>query len=469
MIPARIVVAGAGVTGLSLAFTLQLEMARRGAAADITVIEAAREAGGHARTIADRGWLVEAGPNGFLDREPETMDLIREVGLEAHLVEANPAARRRFVVVNGGLCQVPESPPALIKSRALSWNSKLRLLREPFAAPPPDGVDETVFAFAERRLGREAAETLVDTAVSGISAGDSRLLSVRSQFPILPEWERRHGSLLRAVLAQRKTKRPRARLLSFDQGLGTLTRALAARLGERVRTGSGIATVAPHDGGWRVGLDDGGTIAADHVVFATPAHRTASIVRGLDADLAEGLAAIPYSGLAVVTLGYAADALGDTLDGYGYLVTRAEGLATLGVLWESSIFPGRAAGGGRLLRVFMGGARRPDVPGLDEDALLALARHELADVMGITSRPEYERVIRWPSAIAQYTVGHDQRVAAIRERLARHPGLAICGTAVDGVSFNHAIAAARRTARRLAGDILADQQALAAQDSGYPS
>lgn len=446
----RVIVAGGGIAGLTLAFTLEAEAARLGVAADVLVIEAGHEAGGHARTVGDEGWLVETGPNGFLDREPETMGLVEELGLTPDLVEANPAARRRFVLRRGALCQVPGSPPAVFSSSAISWRGKLRLLGEPWAPAPPPHADETVFEFAERRLGREVAEALVDTAVSGISAGDSTALSVRSQFPILVEWEREHGSLFRAMLARRKTATGRARLLSFHGGQGTLTRALADRLGSRVITGRAITRVARHTGAWQVHMAGGPPMVADHVVFTTPAHRTSAAVRELDRELADELASIPYSGLAAVALGYAAASLPRPLNGYGYLVARAERLATIGVLWESSIFPGRAPDGAALLRVFVGGALRPDVAGLDESALTALARSELVKVMGIADRPIRHHVFRWPSAIAQYTVGHDQRVRAIRARLAEHPGLDVCGTACDGVSFNQAIAAARRTARTLA-------------------
>ena len=459
MTPARVVVAGGGVTGLTLAFTLQEEAARLHAAVDVTVIEAATEAGGHAHTVVDGDWVIEAGPNGFLDREPETMALVKELGLDAHLVAANPAARRRFVLRRGQLCQVPESPQALLASNAISWRGKLRLLREPWAQGPPAGSDETVFDFAERRLGREAAETFVDPAVSGISAGDSKSLSVRSQFPILKEWEEEHGSLLRAMFAQRRkaSRAPggvpakgRARLLSFDRGLGTLTGTLTSRLRNRMTIGNPISDVDRHAGAWRVHLADGTTTPADHVVFTTPAHRTSQMLRALDRELSAHLAAIPYSGLAVVALAYSAASLPRPLDGYGYLVTRAERLATLGVLWESSIFPGRAPDDAVLLRVFLGGALRPDVLDLDEEALMAVARTELATVMGITARPIHHRVFRWPSAIAQYTVGHEERVREMRARLALHAGLHVCGTATDGVSFNHAIASARRSARALA-------------------
>ena len=185
MTGARVVVAGGGITGLAAAFTLRQEAARHGRAIELTVLDAADEPGGHARTIVDDGFIVERGPNGFLDRGAETMALIAELNLGDRVVEANVESKRRFILNGGALRQVPESPPALLTSDAIGWRGKLRLLREPWAAPPPQNEDETIFAFAERRLGREAAETFVDTAVAGISAGDSRLLSVRSQFPVL--------------------------------------------------------------------------------------------------------------------------------------------------------------------------------------------------------------------------------------------------------------------------------------------
>ena len=446
----RVIVAGGGITGLTLAFTLEAEAARLGAPVNVVVLESGPEAGGHARTIDDGEWRIETGPNGFLDREPETMALVEELGLTPDLVEANPAARRRFIYRHGVLSQVPDSLPALLTSTAISWKAKLRLLREPWAASAPPHADETVFEFAERRLGREVAEAFVDTAIAGISAGDSRALSMRSQFPVIVEWEREHGSLFRAMLARRKSATGRARLVSFARGLGTLTRTLAARMAPRILTGRAITSLSRDAGLWHVSVADGAMIAADRVIFTTPAHRTADIVRVLDRDLAGELASIPYAGLVVVALRYATASLPRPLDGYGCLVARSEQLATMGVLWESSIFSGRAPQGTVLLRMFLGGARRPEVVGLDDTALTALVRSELLRIMGIADRPVRHDIVRWPAAIAQYTVGQQDRVRAIGERLAVHPGLDLCGTACDGVSFNQAIAAARRTARSIA-------------------
>jgi oxygen-dependent protoporphyrinogen oxidase len=445
----RVLVVGGGITGLSAAFTLQEEARRRGLPLDLRLLEAGGEPGGHAHTIEEDGFLVEAGPNGFLAREPETLALVEELGLGPRLVEALPEAKRRFIVRGGRLRRVPESPPTFVTSDALSLRGKLRLAGELFAPGPPEGVDETVFEFARRRIGAEAAEMLVDAAVSGISAGDSRALSVAAQFPLMVEMEREHGGLIRAMFARRKTGPGGSRLLSFDRGLRTLTATIADRLGTAVCTGTAARSIDQRAGGWRVETDRG-VLDADELVLALAARTTAPLVAPLDWCLADALGQIPYSGVSVVALAYRNEDIGRGLDGYGYLVTRPEKLATLGVVWESSLFPGRAPEGMALLRVFLGGARQPGLVGESEQGAEAIAREELQRVMGIVAEPERRWVFRWPHAIAQYTVGHLERLAAIRDRAGRHRGLTLCGTSYDGVSFNHAIVSGRRAARRVA-------------------
>lgn len=443
---ARVVVAGGGISGLVAGFTLQQEAERRQLPLDVMVLEAEGEAGGHARTIEDDGWIVERGPNGFVNSADDTRALIRDLNLESHIVEANPHARRRFILRDRALRLVPSSPPALITSDAIGWKAKLRLLGEPWAKPAPAGKDESVFEFAERRLGAEAASTLVDTAVAGISAGDSRALSLRSQFPVLKEWETAHGSLLKAVLARRKTGGSPPRLVSFDCGMKTLTTALAGRLDGAVRIRTAINRVEKAGSAWHLYLNNDRIVAADRLVMALPAHAAKFVSSTFDRELSLALAAIPYAPITVVALGYRRSDIARALDGYGYLVTRGEDLATLGVLWESSIFPGRAPNDAVLLRVMLGGARRPDIRDLDDASVASLAANEAAKVLGISGQPLRQWTFRWPAAIAQYNVGHDQRTAAIRRLLAAHRGLHICGTAYDGVSFNDAIASARRTA-----------------------
>lgn len=451
----RVAIVGAGITGLAAAFTLADEAARTGLKIDITLLEAATVAGGHARTVAEGGFLVESGPNGFLDREPETLALIESLGLTGRLVESKPAAKRRFVVRGGRLHQAPDSPWTLLASGSLSPFGKVRLLLEPFAPAAPAGVEETVFDFASRRIGHEAADMLVDAAVAGISAGDSRALSARAQFPLMVEMEREHGGLIRAMVARRRRGIKAPRLLSFDGGLGVLTCALVERLGPRLRTGRAVSAIDRSPGAFRLKVRDGDDVEADQVLLALPASAASHLVEGIDPELSGNLRGIAYSGIAVVAMAFAVSDLPASLDGYGYLVTRDEKLATLGVVWESCLFPGRAPEGHVLVRAFMGGARRPEVLQAGDAILLARAHAELAPLMGVFAEPSRHWVFRWPNAIAQYTVGHLDRVARIRERLTTYPGLAVGGSSYDGCSFNQAIvsgrAQAREVLRRLSG------------------
>jgi oxygen-dependent protoporphyrinogen oxidase len=214
--------------------------------------------------------------------------------------------------------------------------------------------------------------------------------------------------------------------------------------------------------GWRLGLADGQIVDADVVVLATPAPAAAALVRDLDGDLARALAGIEYAGLTVVALGYREADVRRRLDGYGYLATRGEGLATLGVVWESTLFAGRAPAGHVLLRAMLGGARRPDAVALGDDAIAALAQAELAPVVGVTARPVHVVTQRWPAAIAQYTVGHEPRRRAIQILVDRHPGLFAGGTAFDGVAFNDAVRSGRQIARQVAGQLWPDAAAAVA-------
>jgi oxygen-dependent protoporphyrinogen oxidase len=461
----RVVVVGAGISGLSAAFTLQEAAHRRRAPLDLTVLEGAPEAGGHARTRLVDGFLVEAGPNGFLDKSPEARVLVDSLGLAARLVEARSEARKRFVLRHGRLCPVPDSPASLLTSPVLSLPGRLRLLCEPFVGSTSRD-NETVYDFARRRIGAEAAEALVDTAVAGISAGDSHQLSVAAQFPLMLAMERDHGSLVRAMFARRRSGIGPPRLVAFDAGMRTLTGELASRLGDSVRLSTRVQAIGRVGGEWRVQVEGRDAIRADHVLVAAPARTAAPMLHAFDASLSAALDAIPYAGLAVVSLGYRTADVARLLDGYGYLVARSEGLTTLGVLWESSIFPARAPEHAVLLRVMLGGSRRPEVVEWTDSERARVARSELASVMGITAEPVHQSVTTWPQAIAQYTVGHLERRAAIASHVERHPGLAVCGTAYDGVSFTDAIASGVRAGERLAEAAWTDSRVLASNTAG---
>jgi len=238
----RIVVAGAGVTGLSIAHAIR----QRDPRADVVVIEGNNQPGGNVKTEIVDGYLCEWGADGFLDNAPDTLRLVQEIGLQDRLLPSRDSARRRFIYSKGVLHEVPGSPLAFLRSGLLSPAGRARIAWEPFARRRPVG-DETIHDFAARRIGGQAASVMIDSMVSGIFAGDARALSLRACFPKMWQMETDHGGLFRALIATRKRRRkedaigaPGGRLTSFVGGMAELINALAATLGSAVRVSSPV-------------------------------------------------------------------------------------------------------------------------------------------------------------------------------------------------------------------------------------
>jgi oxygen-dependent protoporphyrinogen oxidase len=322
--------------------------------------------------------------------------------------------------------------------------------------------DETIQAFATRRFGREVAASLVDPVVSGIYAGDAARLSMRAAFPAIWELERSHGSLVRGMFAKRRqranaepSQRRPGRLVSFADGLETLPEALARALGDRVRTRQEVIGIEPVTAGdsraarWRISVRAGDVLEADQIVIAGHPSRAAPLAAPFDPELSALLESIPSAPVAVVALGYPRAAVGHPLDGFGFLVPRSEGLRTLGVLWESRIFPFRAPSGYVLLRAILGGAHDPAIVTLEDRELVATVTGELQPPLAVSAPPAFSYVVRHRTGIPQCTLGHAERMTRLDDALGRWRGLHLTGWGYRGVSINQGIAEATRLAARL--------------------
>jgi oxygen-dependent protoporphyrinogen oxidase len=443
----RAIVIGGGPSGLVLGRELMARAERNGGL-DVTVYEARTRPGGKAWTEREAGYTIERGPEGFLDSAPATLDLVASLGLADRLLPADPAAAKRFLWARGALRAVPSNPAAFLRSGILTLKGRLAVLGEPFRSPGGD-ADESVAAFARRRLGAEAARTLVGAMVRGVYAGDAELLSMPAAFPRLVELEREHGSLVRALIARRRGHRngggpagPAGRLTSFVGGMAELGTALAAALGPRFVAGRAAAAVARSDGGWRVEFADGSMETCDVVAIATEPWNAARLVAGVDREVGDLLAQIPAAPAVVVALGFSTGDLRRRLDGFGFLVPPHEPLRMLGCLWSSTTFADRAPPGRALLRVLLGGPADRSVLDLPDDRLVALVLRELDRTMGLIGSPELTRIIRWPAAIPQYTLGHGERLRRIAHRLRRLPGLHLLGNGYRGVALNDCVVSA---------------------------
>jgi oxygen-dependent protoporphyrinogen oxidase len=454
----RVVIVGGGISGLALAFRLE----QSHPSLEVVVLEESARLGGKIDTAERAGFRVEAGPNGFLDSKPATLDLCRELGLGPRLVAASEAAaRNRFLLLDGRLRALPSGPVSFLLSDVLSWPAKLSLLAERFRRSRPRGDDESIDAFARRRVGREVAETLADAFVTGIHAGDPKLLSARAAFPRLVALEQEHGSVLGGLAAARRQRRteaqaqgrsaaPRAgQMWSFREGLCLLVQTLCGRLRQAPQAGVRVTGIRREERTWRVEMADGRSWTADAVALTCPAYQQAALLRGLDADLAGEVGAIPYNRIAVVGLGYRAGDVPHPLDGFGYLSRQRERRDVLGVQWCSSIFPDRAPPGMVLLRALCGGWNRPDVVDWDDDRLVAAVSAELAQAMRFRAAPVFRHVVRWDRALPQYQLGHLRRVARVEALAGSHPGLFLGGNAYHGVALNDCVERAAVLARQI--------------------
>jgi protoporphyrinogen/coproporphyrinogen III oxidase len=440
----KIAVIGGGISGLSAAYRL------RRSGVEAVVLEAAPDVGGKIKSERTDGFLVEHGPNGFLDSRVAVVRLARDVGLGGRILHASDAAKDRFLFVDGHLKAVPSSPPAFLTSDILSVRGRLRVLWEYFVSARRDTRDESIFDFAARRIGPEAAERLVDAMVTGIFAGDSRQLSLPAAFPQMARLEREFGGLFKGMKALRKERSggpngPRGRLASFQGGLTDLVSACVNTMDSgAIHCGRPVSSVVANgDGRWRVLAQGGDALIVDGVVFTTPTPMTAQLVGDLSPSAATALEGITYAPAAVVALGYPESALDHPLDGFGFLVPSLEKRDILGVLWSSTLFADRAPDGQILLRTIVGGARRPELVGLDDEALVATVAAELSVAFGCDlMTPSFERIGRWPQGIPQYTMGHLDRVTKARAALSEQSGLFIAGNGVSGVSLADCAAAA---------------------------
>jgi oxygen-dependent protoporphyrinogen oxidase len=433
----QVAIVGGGISGLACAYRLfHLGV-------PVTLLEAEQRPGGLIDTVEQDGFLFETGPQSFQGIDA-VLDLVREIGLENHLCEANPRAPR-YVLRHGKLQKIPMSPQAILGSSLLGVGSRWRVATEALKRAKPPSEEESVAQFVRRKFGHEILEYLVAPFVSGVYAGDPEKLSLRAAFPTLDEWERTYGSVLRGASKARSSKgagQTAPPLCSFDRGMSSLPLTMSAKLGERVRLGARADTIARVDNsGYRIQFTQKGhaeSLDAQAVVIATPAYNAARLVEPFAAPLARMLSGIAYAGLAVIGSGYYADQVGG-LDGFGVLIPRSERIRTLGIVWNSSLFPGRGTEGRVTLASFVGGATDQEILEKTDEEILAVVQDENARVLKITGQPIVSRLWRHPKALPQYNLGHGHAVEAVRECQRAIPGLYFAGNYLEGPSIGKCV------------------------------
>jgi len=453
-----IVIIGGGISGLSTAYYL----ARGGVPS--TILESRPRLGGVIQTERVEGCTIEAGPDSFLSAKPAAFDLIRELGLADQVIGSNDRDRVTYVRKGGRLVPLPDGLMMMVPTRILpllttsllSWKTKFRMGMELLRAPRPKPGDESVAAFIQEHYGAEAVDYLAEPLLSGIYGGNPSQLSVASVLPRFVELANQYGSLTRGVLAAR-AKAGRARhtvplFRTLQGGLGQLVDAIVGAIGAQVDVRPCRAqTIQRAEAGFRIKLDDGNWLEADQVVVACEAHSGSALLGGVDGRLAELLGTVPYSSSMTVALGFDAADFARAPHGFGFLVPKKERRRLVACTWVGAKFPHRVPEGKIVARCFLGGMEDAGVLGESDEAVAALVTRELQDIAGFTARPRFTRISRWPRSMAQYTVGHPQRLAEIQSRTPARCGLHLVGNAYEGIGIPDCIRMGRQAAARILG------------------
>ena len=452
----QILIIGGGISGLSLLHYLKIKYYFV-PDVKILLLEENDILGGTIQSVRQGDCLFESGPNGFLNAKPRTLHLINELGLDQELISASEQANLRFVSIKNKLIPVPMKPQAFLKSNILGPFSKMRLFFEPFI---PKGKDpnETIAAFGQRRFGRKATERLLDSVVTGIFAGDIKKLILREAFPKIYEMEQTSGSILKAMVKNKKLSRKsghnanKEKLMSFRNGMSTITTALASKHRDHIRSGEHVLSVSVRDKRYFI-HSHREEYQADQVFLCTPAYASARLMEALDQNLFEQLNTIVYAPVAVVGLAFNRQNLNKFPEGFGYLIPSSQKNPVLGVLFENNIFPGRCGENKVLFRVMLGGSHFPNILEKSKEELINTAIREIHKHFPISAKPDDIFYTSWPKAIPQYDQTYVTAKAKIQSQLDKFKDLHLVANYLNGISFNDCIEnayAAAQTSRILA-------------------
>ena len=474
----RTAIIGAGIAGLSAAY--ELEQSRRaGAPVEYMLYESRARLGGSIASEVVNGAVIEGGPDSFITEKPAAAELCRELGLGDQLTPSNDADRKTYILVRNRLVPLPDGLMFLVPTKLVptaltplfSLKTKARMALELLHPPRPAGEDESVAALVKRHFGAEAVDRLADPLLSGIYGGDAAQLSARTVLPRLVEMETQYGSLTRGMLAAHQQMRakagagrpantaskpsaPRGIFTTLRGGLQQLVDALEARIDPAsVRRSTAVTALEKTAAGWRV-TANGAAGDFDAVIFASPAWAAGTLLEPVDRLLGNELHGIPYSSSITVNLVYDESRLGPLPEGFGFLVPVSEGRRMLACTFVHRKFLGRTPPGKAVLRAFLGGMKNEALLTEPDDKLVATVERELRQILGpkvmpAKAKPEFAQVARWQRAMAQYAVGHQERMARIRERAAALPGLKLAGNAYDGIGIPDCIRLGRQAAREL--------------------
>lgn len=457
----RVVIAGGGVTGLAAAYQLQKLSRKAGVETEIVLVEKDSFLGGKTQTEVVDGLVIEHGPDSYIGYKPWFNQVCKELGLPT--VGTNPKIRSTYILHKGHMEQLPVGMNIMIpteiwpflKTRLLTPWGKLRAGLEPFIPLKKSEEDESIGSFVGRRFGREVLDHVAGPLMGGIHGGDWENVSIKATFPMFPKMEREQGSLLLA--GQRsKANKPKgptgSAFLTVPTGLKSAVDAMVKACdGVQFKLGTTVSRLTPMAGGrYLVELSTGEQLEAGAVILATPAYVAADLVQPHLPDVAAELNEIPYGNSVVVAVAYNRDEVKHPLNASGFLVPHTEPMEVTAATWVSSKWPHSVPEGKVLFRCFLGRGYGKDWTKESDEAILTTVKDGLKKTMGLTAEPVLHRIFRWPRAMAQYRVGHLERIDRVDALMAKAPGLYLAGAAYRGVGLPDCVREGNQAAEKAA-------------------
>lgn len=452
----QVVIIGAGLTGLTMAFYLKR------AGINFRIIEKSGKTGGVIQTVSEQGFVYETGPNTGVVSHPEMTEIFEDLEGKCTLEIADPNAKRRLIWKNRMWHALPSGLMSAIGTPLFTWYDKFRILGEPFRAKGTD-PDEKLADLVKRRLGQSYLDYAVDPFISGIYAGDPTKLVTRYALPKLYQLENEYGSFIKGAIKKAKLskterdKKATKEVFSAKGGLGRLIEALTEAIGpENILLNVQETIVKPTESGFQIQATTEQQLIileTAHLVTTCGGYALAGLLPFLNAEEIAPFNELKYAAVTQVLLGFK-KWKGMSLKAFGGLVPGKEKKNILGVLFTSSFFEGRAPEGGALLSVFMGGTKRPDIIRMNDEEIESLLDRELPRMLGDKNlNPDMIRICRYPKAIPQYTESTGKRYEMIDKLQQKYPGLILAGNIRDGIGMADRVKQGRSIAEELIGSV----------------
>jgi len=439
----KVTILGAGISGLATAYWLQKD------GYDVYVIEQKGEAGGTMETFFQEKFLIDYGPNSGLETTPLIRKLADEIGIADEIIYANESSNKRYILKHDELHPLPTSPRAFLKTKLFSTKAKFRVIAEPFIGKSNDGYYQSIAQFVKRRLGQEFLDYAIDPFVSGVFAGDPEKLSVKSAFPKLYRLEEIYGGLVKGMIKGARERKKRAeqskqnaKMFSFKSGMQSFPKAIEQKMNNKIYFNCSVTNVKRNDFGWIIEYQkDNNTfdMNSDIVISTLPVDSAATVFYNLDKEFQKHSSEIYYPPVMVLYLGFKKKDIGQTLDGFGFLIPSKEKRSFLGAIWSSIIFPNRCDENMAAFTLFIGGARAPHLFEIEKEKLFNQVLHEFKSIMKIIADPIFIKERFWTKAIPQYNIGYIEHEDYFDKFEKNNPGIFISGNFRGGISVGDCV------------------------------